>query len=445
MEASGPAVVSAYRPSRPLDRPPRREHGKVEKLTLLWRERRFLWSVAWKTALAAVMVALLLPKHYEAVTKIVPGEGQSNAMSLLGRLSGSGGSAASSLGLDPATVMGLKTPGALYIEIMKSRTVEDHLIQSFDLQTHYWMGASRFPSLRGKLYATRKKLQRFTTFEEDRKSGVITVSCTDYDPQLAAKICNAYVIELNRLAAELNSSDAHRERLFLEDRIQSAKQELDRASLALSRFSSKSAMVDPEGQSRSMMDAAARVQGELIVAQTDLKGYQQIYSDDNIKVRTAKARIGELQAQLTNLLGTSSAADASQPGAYPSMRALPLLGYQYSDLYREAKIQETVYEFLTQQYEMAKIQEAKELPTVRVMDPAVPPERKSGPSRILVVALSLLGASTLACFWIVGRKAWEQLPADDPRRVLATEVSEDWKIAVGKIRRRPRQAAGARH
>src|SRR5262249_13526527 len=229
-------------------------------------------------------------------------------------------------------------------------------------------------------------------------------------------------------------SDAHRERVFLEDRLRAAKQDLDAAALALSRFSSKNAVMDPQGQSRSMMDAAARLQGELIVAETDLKGFQQIYSDDNIKVRTARARIGELQSQLRKLLGPSGP-ETGGDASYPSIRALPMLGYQYSDLYRQAKIQENVFEFLTQQFEMAKIQEAKELPIVRVMDVAIPPERKSGPSRILVVVLSLVGALALAYGWVVRRSAWHELPHDDPRRMLAAEVSHEWKSAIRKMRR----------
>jgi uncharacterized protein involved in exopolysaccharide biosynthesis len=434
VEASGPAVVPVFKPSRVPD--PRPERGRLASLTLLWRERRFLCGVAWKTFLAAAIVSLLLPKHYQAATKIVPGETQSTA-GLLSKLAGAGGASGSALGIDSASILGLKTPSALYIEIMKSRTVQDQLIQAFDLQTHYFMGAARFPNLRGKLYATRKKLQAFTTFDEDRKSGLITVTCTDYDPQLAARICNAYVAEMNRLSAELNTSDAHRERVFLEDRLQAAKQDLDRASLALGRFSSKNTVMDPQSQSRSMMDAAARVQGELIVAETDLKGFQQIYSEDNIKVRTARARIGELQAQLKKLLGAQglNADPGPANSSYPSMRALPLLGYQYSDLYRQAKIQENVYEFLTQQYEIAKIQEAKELPTVRVLDLAVVPERKSGPSRILVVVLSVAGALALACWWVIRRDLWNELPADDPRRALAAEVYRDLKITVGKMKR----------
>jgi uncharacterized protein involved in exopolysaccharide biosynthesis len=106
-----------------------------------------------------------------------------------------------------------------------------------------------------------------------------------------------------------------------------------------------------------------------------------------------------------------------------------MLGYQYSDLYRQAKIQESVYEFLTQQFEMAKIQEAKELPMVRVMDQAVPAERKSGPIRSMVVLLTVVTGLALACLWIVGRNSWEQLPHDDPRRALAAEVSMDLKAA----------------
>src|SRR5260370_29295299 len=125
--------------------------------------------------------------------------------------------------------------------------------------------------------------------------------------------------------------------------------------------------MDPGSQGRTMVDAAGRLQGELIASETELRVQQQIYSDDNIKVRTTKARIAELQSQLRQLMGNSSAdTGGGSKGAqlYPSMRALPMLGYQYSDLYRQAKIQEAVYEFLTQQNEMAKIQKSKERPSV---------------------------------------------------------------------------------
>jgi uncharacterized protein involved in exopolysaccharide biosynthesis len=120
------------------------------------------------------------------------------------------------------------------------------------------------------------------------------------------------------------------------------------------------------------------------------------------------------------------------------MSALSMLGYRYSDLYRQTKIQEVVYEFLTQQYELAKIQEAKELPTVRVMDPAAPPERKSAPIRSLIVSLSVLGALMLTAVWVITRHNWEQIPRDDPRRMLTAEVAGEFRRVTSKFRRRGR-------
>src|SRR5262249_50087617 len=154
---------------------------------------------------------------------------------------------------------------------------------------------------------------------------------------------------------------------------------------------------------------------ELIASETELKVQQQVYTDDNIKVRTTKARIAELQSQLKQLMGNSepvpAAAGSKGSALYPSMRALPMLGSQYTDLYRETKIQEAVSDFLTQQYEMAKIQEQKDLPMVRVLDVAVPPERKSAPMRSLIVFLSVLVGVVAACSWVVASNSWAQLPA----------------------------------
>jgi uncharacterized protein involved in exopolysaccharide biosynthesis len=436
-------VVPAYEPaispdgeSRYFSPAPEPESRGTERLVLLWRERRFLFGVASKAFVSALVMALMLPVHYEAVTRIVPGENQVGASGLLGKFAAGSSPAGGGfgLGLDSTSLLGLKTQGALYVEIMKSRTVEDRLIDRFDLRRHYWMLGRFHPAT---YYDTRKKLRSFTDFVEDKKSGVITLTCTDYDKRTAAAIANAYVEELNRLAADLNTSDAHRERVFLEARLKSAKQDLDQASLVLSQFSSKNTVMDPQDQGRSMMDATARIQGEIIAGEAELKGLREIYSEDNVKVRALRARIAELQGQWRKILGGATGGDASGAGSsgYPSMRSLPILGYQYTDLYRQAKIQETVYEFLTQQYELAKIQEAKELPTVRVMDPAVPAERKSGPVRTLVVGFSVLIGLGLACFWVLSRTWWERLPREDPRRLLAAEVSADVRASVRRLTR----------
>ena len=432
MESRAASAVPIYPPSLPEpDQRPQDESSTVTRLWLIWRERGLFWGVAWKTAALATLIAFVLPVHYEAVVKIVPGENTTSGMNgLAGRLASIGGSstgAGMGLALDAAGLLGFKTPAAFYVEILKSRSVQDRIIDRFNLRVRYWKTGKWFPR---SYYETRKRLKSFTTIEEDKKSNVITVSVSDYDRNTAAQIANAYVQEVNRVAADLNTGDAHREKVFLEARLREARADLDRAALALSQYSSKNAVMDPQNEGKAVMDAAARVQGEIIAVESELKGLQQIYSDDNVRVRTLKARLKNLQAKLQGMTGTSQAVANN----YPSMTTLPLLGYRYSELYRENRIQEAIYEFLTQQYEAAKIQEAKELPTVRVMDPAVPPEKKSEPIRSLIVSCSLFGAMILTVLWVLGKNSWQSLPVDDSRRQLAAEIRGEVHRAVRKLK-----------
>jgi uncharacterized protein involved in exopolysaccharide biosynthesis len=431
VESSGPVLVPGYEPSFQ----PEQQNGRTEKLWLLWRERRFLWRVLWMAALGSTAIALLIPRRYESTARLVPGETSSTSMTaaLLSKATGAAGagsSGAAGLGLDAAGLLGLKTPGAFYIEILRSRTVQDQLINKFDLRTHY----------RKKYYRdTRKKLDRYTDIQEDKKSGVITLTVTDTDRNLAATMVQAYVDEMNRVAAGLNTSAAHREREFLDQRLKTAKLDLDNAVMRMSQFSSKHTMMDVQDQGKAMMEAAAKLQGELIASESELKGLQQIYSDDNVRVKSVRARVGVLQTQLKKMVGDytdpSVAATESQvAGSYPSIRTLPALGYSYADLYRQAKIQESVFDFLTHQYEMARIQEAKELPVVRVMDEGDVPEKKASPNRSLIIGLSMLSAFLLGCVWVIEKERWNQLPADDSRRLLAGEVEVELRSVLRKIR-----------
>ncbi len=441
MESSGPSRIPIYEPPHDLrghESEPE-DDNKFTRLWLLWRERRLFFNVAWKTAVLSAIIALLLPVHYEGAVKMVPGEssGSGGGMSgLLGKLMGGGsGSGGMSMGLDAAGLLGMKTPGAFYVEVLKSRSLQDRMIDRFDLRHHYWKFSQWYTH---DYYTTRKRLKDFTDIEEDKKSAVITLSVTDYDANTAAQMANAYVEELNKAAADLNTGDAHRERVFLEGRLTEAKQDLDDASKALSQYSSKNTIMDPQTQGKAMVDAAARVQGEIVATEAELKGLQQIYSDDNTRVRTLKARLGVLQSQMKSMQGKGAAAGESDSnsGSFPSMTQLPVLGYTYYDLYRQAKIRETVYEFLTQQYELAKVQEAKELPSVRVMDPAIKPERKSSPKRTIIVVLSVVGAWILAAFFVLGRNLWEQRPPNDSLRMLGAEMADEGRRLTNRFRRK---------
>ena len=229
--------------------------------------------------------------------------------------------------------------------------------------------------------------------------------------------------------AELDSSDAHRERVFLEGRLKKARVDLDTASRNLSQFSSKHATLDITSQGKAMVDAAAVLQGQLMVAQSQLSAYQQIFTANNVRVRALTAQIDELKKQLYNMVGTDASLTPQDTESennngliYPSIRELPLLGVPYFDLYRQAKIQEAVYETLTKQYEMAKVEEAKELPTVRVLDPANVPQRPSYPKRTDIAILGTFFFAFISMVYLLASFRWSHMDAQQPLRRLSVEV-----------------------
>jgi uncharacterized protein involved in exopolysaccharide biosynthesis len=389
----------------------------VAWLRLLWSARKSLARAATIAFCLSLALAFLLPKRYESTTRIMPPD--SKSLSNLGMAAAMASKAGGALGSAALDLVGAKDSGATFISILQSRTVQDRLIDRFNLMHVYWYRYRK---------DARKKLAERTNIGEDRKSGVISVTVTDRDAQRAAAMARAYIDELNRLAAELNTSAAHRERVFIEGRLQTVKQDLDQASKEFSEFASKNTAIDIKEQGKAMVEAAATLQGQLIAAQSELQGLEQIYTDNNIRVRSLRARVAELKLQLEKLGGTdaSLAARSDPPGQptelYPSIRKLPLLGVQYANLYRQTKIQETVYELLTQQYELAKIEEAKEIPSVKVLDEADVPEKKSFPPRLLIAVMGMLMSFLLACAWVIGVHKWERIDHLNSRKVFAQEV-----------------------
>jgi uncharacterized protein involved in exopolysaccharide biosynthesis len=378
---------------------------------VLWDGRRFIAKMALIGLLTGVLVALLLPKRYTSVAKLMPPDSQSSSgIAMLATLSGKAGGLAGVAG----DLLGGGGSGALFIGIIQSQTVQDRLVQRFDLKRVY---GDRLDE------DARKDLAERTGTSEDRKSGIITISVTDGDAHRATAIAQAYVQELNRLSAELSTSAAHRERVFLEERLKDVKQDLDQAAVDFSQFASKNSAIDIKEQGRAMVEAAAQLQGELIAAESEQKGLEAIYASGNPHVRAVEARVTELRKQLEKLgeAEPDAAAGAAVP-LYPSIRQLPLLGVKYSELYRRTKIQEAVFEALTQQYELAKVQEAKEIPTVKVLDPANLPERRSFPHRTSIVFLGASFGLAAGIFWLIVHDRWARIEAVDPRKMFVQEI-----------------------
>ncbi len=214
------------------------------------------------------------------------------------------------------------------------------------------------------------------------------------------------------------------------------KVDLDRASVEFSQFASKNSAIDIPQQGKAMVESAAIVQGQLIAAQSELRGMQQVYGPEHSRVRAVEAQIAELSKQLEKLGGTDAQLASDEKTLYPPIRKLPLLAVTYTDLYRRAKIQEAVFETLTKQYELAKVQEAKETPSVRVLDAPTLPEHKVGPPRTIITICGFLLGLAIGSVVVIGGKGWEQTDESHPKKVAVLEtwntVREDWY----RVRRR---------
>jgi capsule polysaccharide export protein KpsE/RkpR len=388
----------------------------INHLWLLWNRRRFLSRAALVGLLFGTLVAFNLPKQFQSTTQLMPPDTQSSSgMAMLAAL---GARTGSGLGALAGDLLEMKSSGALFIGILRSRTVEDRLVDRFNLTKVY--GASLKDM-------ARRALEANTLISEDPKSGIIRITVTDGDPERAAEIAHAYVEELDHLVAELSTSSAHRERVFLEERLQAVKQELDQASKDFSEFASKNAAIDIKEQGRAMVDAAASLMGQMIAAESELKGLEAIYTPNNVRVRSVQARLTELRRQLQEKMGNKDGAETAESGAagdtpYPTLRKLPLLGVTYGDLYRRTKIQEAVYETLTQEYELAKVQEAKETPSVKVLDIAKVPERKSFPPRLLIMVLFSFMTLAGAVVFILSQARWAEVDSGHSGKILVQEV-----------------------
>jgi uncharacterized protein involved in exopolysaccharide biosynthesis len=408
---------------------------QAEQLRLLWGRRQFFFRAVATGLLVSTLVAFLIPKSYTSTTQLMPPDPQSTSgMAMMAAMAAKAGGG---LGGIAGDLLGLKSSGALFIGVLRSESSQDRLIQQFDLRKVY-----------GKrlVVDARTKLDENTSISEDRKSGIITISVTDHSPQRAAALASAYVDQLNLRVSELSTSSAHREREFLEERLKVAKLDLDDASNQLAQFSSKNNTLDIQQEGKAMLDAAGTIAGEMIAAQSQLEGLRQIYTDSHPRVRSLNARVGELRKQLERLSGTeakdangadpSSAKSADRAAVqvgglpYPTIRSLPLLGAKYADHYRRAKIQETVYELLTEQYELAKVQEAKETPSVKVLDPARIPEKKSFPPRLVIIILGTLLTASVCVVWVLGSARWEEVDPQDPRKVFVQEVAGSLKARI---------------
>jgi uncharacterized protein involved in exopolysaccharide biosynthesis len=403
----------------------------VANASVLWDHRRILTRVAAVALILTLVIAFILPKHYESTARIMPpdsgGGGAAIFAALAGRALGGASGASSGLSSLAGSLLGARNTSALFVDLLRSGTISGHLIDRFQLQ-HVYHKKYRID--------TAKRLARRTTVSDDKKSGVISITVEDSDPRRARDLAQGYLNELNLLLNKTSTSSAHQERVFIEGRLKGVEADLERAQQQLSEFSSTHTTLDIKEQTHAMVDAGAKLQAELIVGQSELDSLRQIYGSGNIRVRAAQARVADLQHELEKMSGSSAplppdsdansnsttSTDTQSGELYPSLRQLPRLAVPYTDLVRRVKVEETIFELLTQQYEISRIEEAKDVPVVSVIDAPGIPEKKSWPPRLLLTLLLTAFVTAATGAYILARHRWNLVSETDARKVLAQQV-----------------------
>lgn len=340
------------------------------------------------TAVTAAVV-FLIPVRYTAEAVILPPQPEASAQGML--MSAASGALGLGMLAGGAGAAGLlRTPGDLYVGLLKSRTVSDSIISRFHLQRLYDEDT---------MVDTRKHLDRRITIAV-AKDMLIHIRVEDRDPQRAADMANAYVDALYRDNTRLALTAAAQRRLFFEQQLDTEKEALAKAEAAFKGQQQTSGLINPAGQSAMLLRAAAEVRAEIASREVELRSARLYAGPDNTDVRQIEESVAGLRTQLEKLEGSGGATDG---GLLVPARQIPQAGLDYLRKMRDVKYHETLFELLAKQYEAARIDEARQAPLVQVVDRAEPADKKSWPPRALLIGLAAALAALLSC-WVAARK-----------------------------------------
>lgn len=329
---------------------------------------------------ASIIVSLSSPKIYASKTSILPP--QEGSSSIISQLPGGLGGLAGGL-------LGTKSTADLWVGILKSQTVMDAIGNRFDLLKVF--EAKTLEDARNALNGMVKIAKS--------KEEIISITVEDKDPRRAAAIANAFVEELDRVNRDIMMTSGKRMRTFVEKRLMEAKVELTKTEEAVKDFQERSKAVKLDDQSKAIIEAIGTVKGQLMAKEVELQTFLSYATPNNPQAEILKTQTEELKERLRELEeGKRRPDDPSPKDIFIPTAKIPDLALQFARLLRDAKVQETLYGLLTQQYEMARIQEAKDSPTVQVLDVAKVPEKKAKPNRTQIVLLSTFTAAFFAIF-----------------------------------------------
>lgn len=340
-------------------------------IALAERKHLILWVTAGFT-IVAVAVSLLLPGRYTATVTLLPPQQNSSISSQLAAQLGSLGGIAQMAGGGL-----LKNPNDMYVAMLKSRTVEDAMVTRFGLMQEYH---------KKYLSDARKKFESRASIDGSGKDGLIHISVEDHDPKRAADLANGYVDQFRELSRNLAFTEAQQRRLFFEDQWKQANKNLADAEEALKETEQKTGVIQLDSQTRALIESAAALRAQIVTKEVQIQGMQSYAAGQNAQLVEAEQELAGLRAQLAKLGGSSDNPD----GIIVPKGQMTAVGTEYVRRLRDVKYYEAIFEILARQFELAKLDEAKEGAIIQVVDPAIVPDKQSFPRRGLIVIVSTI-------------------------------------------------------
>jgi len=390
--------MSELNNTAPPPRPTYSESGvlnPLDYLEVIAKYWRMIFITLVSAAVLSIICSLILPNIYRATTRILPP--QQDSSGLMGMMIG----AAGGIGGMAADFLGKGSPADMYVGILNSEAMSDKIIDRFNLIELY-----------GEKYRvnTYKLLDKNVDIVAGKKDGIISISVEDKDAKLSAAIANAYVQELGKLLVTLNITDAGQNRTYLESRLTKAKVDLANAEEDLKQFQSKNKALDITEQAKVTIKGVADLEGQLAAEEVKLAGIKRILTDSSQEVKNQRSVIANIKSQIAKFEGNRISASV------PRIGTIPELGQQYVRLMREFKIQETIVELLTKQYEMSKLSEAKVTTSIQIIQTAREPDRKIKPKRSLIVLATTFASGFGALLYAFIRESVERMPNEDRER-----------------------------
>jgi uncharacterized protein involved in exopolysaccharide biosynthesis len=296
------------------------------------------------------------------------------------------------------------------VALLKSRTVEDAMIDRFHL-------ISLFKAKRRSSAETM--LEKVVSIDNGAKDGLIRLSVTDGDPQRAADMANGYVEEFRKFSATLAVTEASQRRLFFEQQLAEAKDNLSNAEQELKKTEQKTGLIQLDAQGRALIEAVAQLRAQIAAKQVQIRALQSFATGENPQLETAKQELAGMEAEEAKM-GASGNADAP----LIPRGAMQESGLEYVRRIRDVKYYETIFDLIARQYEAAKVDEARQGTVAQVVDRAVVPDHRSSPKRTLIVLGAAILGVVFSIFWIFGVEAVNRISKNPAERVRLELLKE---------------------